>query len=418
VIATRHGPTATWTFAFGEGRGNRFFTDQNGAFVQDVEYKPYGEANSTGAQPGAPTYTSAQWNGGDALVALGLSQLGARIYDPVIGRFLSRDPLIIPRTAATTNPYIFAMNDPVNSSDRSGLDTFDDIGRKLCPECEDYENIYVDGGYWHPETEPHSRAGDGATGVGAFTYPESSNPVVPPFTPRRHGYWWDTPGNNEVDLYNECRGYNECFQKAAGEAIAQSMWANHEASIAAEMNHYAIREGLTRTGVMAEDAHEFMLAGKPNGGPARITVNQQTGVGMVNFIDPKGSEPEGHLVSAFNPGIVANKLPRGTLIGMAHGNWKLDGRLAPGITVGRFLRGMDRAAQEMQAAGIPVRFCVAMVCGGGKGNLLHNINTYFSPPLGTGGFTGVMTNYLRGVMTPESGNVPSTMIYLPPPPNP
>jgi len=125
LIATRHGPGANdpWTFVFGEPRGNRFFTDQTGAFVQDVSYEPYGEvASSSGAQPGSQKYTNAQWNGGDALAALGLSQLGARIYDPVIGRFLSRDPLLIPRTAATTNPYTFAMNDPVNSADPTGLD--------------------------------------------------------------------------------------------------------------------------------------------------------------------------------------------------------------------------------------------------------------------------------------------------------
>jgi RHS repeat-associated protein len=125
LIATRHGPGSNdpWTFAFGEGRGNRFFTDQTGAFVQDVSYQPYGEvASASGAQPGSQKYTNAQWNGGDALAALGLSQLGARIYNPVIGRFLSRDPLLIPRTAATTNPYAFASNDPVNGSDPTGLD--------------------------------------------------------------------------------------------------------------------------------------------------------------------------------------------------------------------------------------------------------------------------------------------------------
>jgi RHS repeat-associated protein len=190
VIATRHGatatPTATWTFAFGEGRGNRFFTDQHGAFVQDVAYQPYGEATSTGAQPGAPTYSSAQWNGGDHLAALGLVQLGARLYDPVLGRFLSRDPLLIPRTAATTNPYAFAMNDPVNSADPGGLDNLGDEGDSLaddynyCPDCWGHEVIRIDGGHWDPETENHPAAGDGATGVGAFTYPEpSANPVVP-----------------------------------------------------------------------------------------------------------------------------------------------------------------------------------------------------------------------------------------------
>ena len=152
LIATRHGPRSNdpWTFAFGERRGNRFFTDQTGAFVQDVGYQPYGEvASASGAQPGSQKYTNAQWNGGDALAALGLSQLGARIYDPVIGRFLSRDPLLIPRTAATTNPYAFASNDPV---------TAPPILHGLCPECEELPPIdwfpSGGGGPSHPNPKP------------------------------------------------------------------------------------------------------------------------------------------------------------------------------------------------------------------------------------------------------------------------
>jgi RHS repeat-associated protein len=138
LIATRHGPGAhdPWTFTFGDGRGNRFFTDHMGAFVQEVSYQPYGEvASASGAQPGAQQYTNAQWNGGDALAAFGLSQLGARLYDPVIGRFLSRDPLLIPRTAATTNPYAFANNDPVNQSDPTGLQPERDP-ISLPPHCD------------------------------------------------------------------------------------------------------------------------------------------------------------------------------------------------------------------------------------------------------------------------------------------
>lgn len=122
-VATRHGPGGPWIFEYGEQRGNRFFTDQNGAFVQDADYQPFGSTNPnpTGAQPGSQRYSSKQWNFGDSLAALGVSQLGARLYDPALGRFTSRDPLLIPRSAATTNPYAFASNDPVNSSDPSGL---------------------------------------------------------------------------------------------------------------------------------------------------------------------------------------------------------------------------------------------------------------------------------------------------------
>ena len=49
-------------------------------------------------------------------------RLGARVYDPAIGHFLSRDPLLIAGRATASNPYAFAMNDPINVADPSGLD--------------------------------------------------------------------------------------------------------------------------------------------------------------------------------------------------------------------------------------------------------------------------------------------------------
>lgn len=135
--ATRRGAGGPWVFEFGEARGNRFFTDEHGAFVQDVDYQPFGTATSTGAQPGSKLYSNEQWNFGDALTAFGISKLGARLYDPAIGRFLSRDPLLVPRTAATTNPYAFAANDPVNSSDPSGLFQVTEIPDELHPHILD-----------------------------------------------------------------------------------------------------------------------------------------------------------------------------------------------------------------------------------------------------------------------------------------
>ncbi len=109
----------------------------------------------TGATPGSTNYTSEQWNGGDLLKAFGVVNLGARLYDPVIGRFLSRDPLISAR-----NPYGFADNDPVNKSDPTGLKPCDGQENTNCDpagtpptlsnsdlqKLADANPIYVDGG--------------------------------------------------------------------------------------------------------------------------------------------------------------------------------------------------------------------------------------------------------------------------------
>ena len=52
----------------------------------------------------------------------GLEVMGARVYDPATGSFLSVDPLLAPPEAAwASNPYSYAGNDPVGFSDPTGL---------------------------------------------------------------------------------------------------------------------------------------------------------------------------------------------------------------------------------------------------------------------------------------------------------
>jgi RHS repeat-associated protein len=53
---------------------------------------------------------------------IGLYHLGARYYDPELGRFLSEDPAGV---AASLNLYEYAGNEPINSRDPTGLDTDD-----------------------------------------------------------------------------------------------------------------------------------------------------------------------------------------------------------------------------------------------------------------------------------------------------
>jgi RHS repeat-associated protein len=122
TIATQIGPGDNWIFSFGELRGSRFAVNEAGVFTQDLSYEPFGEGRGSGSAAPTPADSLRQWNYGEELAPLGLYRLGARIYDPVIGRFLSRDPLTVPRGGSSTNPYAFALNDPVNSADPTGLD--------------------------------------------------------------------------------------------------------------------------------------------------------------------------------------------------------------------------------------------------------------------------------------------------------
>lgn len=53
--------------------------------------------------------------------ASGFQPLGARLYDPVVGRFLSADPLLDLNDPLQSNGYAYAHNNPVTHSDPTGL---------------------------------------------------------------------------------------------------------------------------------------------------------------------------------------------------------------------------------------------------------------------------------------------------------
>ena len=78
----RRGASGPWVFSIAEPRGGRFTLDETGAFLQDTDYEPYGEARVNGVAPSSILFTHQQWNGGEALASVGLVELGARLYDP------------------------------------------------------------------------------------------------------------------------------------------------------------------------------------------------------------------------------------------------------------------------------------------------------------------------------------------------
>ncbi len=108
-------------FPHGEYVAIHAVTAENGMPVQNIHYSEFGSVlDDTG--DGSLNYFEHQWNGGEALLGLELTHIGARLYDPAVGRFLQRDPELKFRDAGKTHPYASFWNDPVNLTDPTGMD--------------------------------------------------------------------------------------------------------------------------------------------------------------------------------------------------------------------------------------------------------------------------------------------------------
>jgi len=109
-----------WTASFYglDGMGSvRVLTDATGAVTDTYDYDAWGNAvNTTGATSNLFLYRGEQYDSD-----LGLYYLRARYFNPLSGRFLTRDPkaghIKVP---ATLHKYFYAGADPVNLDDPSG----------------------------------------------------------------------------------------------------------------------------------------------------------------------------------------------------------------------------------------------------------------------------------------------------------
>jgi RHS repeat-associated protein len=103
-------------------------TRANGTAVVGLSFSAYGERRDTdwdgpiGSTDLATlgNTTREGYTGHAMLDGVGLVHMNGRVYDPVIGRFLSRDPIVDARVSQGANGYAYVWNNPLTFTDPSG----------------------------------------------------------------------------------------------------------------------------------------------------------------------------------------------------------------------------------------------------------------------------------------------------------
>ncbi|MGW1996439.1 RHS repeat domain-containing protein [Embleya sp. NPDC001921] len=137
VVGTRYYPTAGGATVVRNGSGAITFmaTDHHGTpnSILDAagltatrrQSKPFGEPRGT-----QPTQANGQWPDdkgflGKPMDTTGLTHVGAREYDPGLGRFISVDPIMDLADAQQMHGYTYSSNNPTTVSDPTGLAEYD-----------------------------------------------------------------------------------------------------------------------------------------------------------------------------------------------------------------------------------------------------------------------------------------------------
>ncbi|MEO3777467.1 RHS repeat-associated core domain-containing protein [Micromonospora sp. B11E3] len=164
LIASRNPTGLTWTYTDHQGTQLTAINDVTQA-VTTRRQDPYGQPRG-----GTPTWPNTRGFVGGDQDPTGLTHLGAREYDPGLGRFISVDPIQDLANPQQWHGYSYGDNNPVTYSDPSGLKACSDDN---CRSGADYEDLYGD--YVDVEGE-----NDGCDGCHE-THDPAGRPKVDPF---------------------------------------------------------------------------------------------------------------------------------------------------------------------------------------------------------------------------------------------
>ena len=121
-IAARTGATTVTYLVADRQNTDTVSVDSATLAVNRRRYTPYGQTRTAPATwPGDVGYV-----GGTADPTTTLENLGAREYDPALGRFMSSDPILETEDPKEMGGYAYAGNNPVTHSDPTGKMLYDD----------------------------------------------------------------------------------------------------------------------------------------------------------------------------------------------------------------------------------------------------------------------------------------------------
>ncbi len=116
---TPHGSTSTTYVLDGQGKPSRYSYD---AWGQRRNADTWSGAPTTTADGGSDDATPRGYTGHEMLDDLGLVHMNGRIYDPLLGRFLSADLIVSDsRNLQSFNRYSYVENRPLSANDPSGF---------------------------------------------------------------------------------------------------------------------------------------------------------------------------------------------------------------------------------------------------------------------------------------------------------
>jgi RHS repeat-associated protein len=109
-------------------------TDDAQTVVERFAYDAWGARTNTATSGSASQVPAVQtgFTGHQQLDDLGLIHMIGRVYDPIVGRFVSADPTVqAPGNGQSFNRYTYCMNNPLSLTDPTGYNWFGDIFKDI-----------------------------------------------------------------------------------------------------------------------------------------------------------------------------------------------------------------------------------------------------------------------------------------------